>query len=318
MLLRQVQARPLQGHHLRALRRRGHAAEGAPRAHGPHRPRRSGLAHLVLQGRSEPHRLPARHRPARAREGPVLRRVDRDAVDARSGRRTSPTSRTRSPARASASTSIATRRSRRSTIGCHAGATTSRPARRRTSTRTTTSGPAGCRTGPRRNVLPPLEEIARSAVACSSSSRRRSRRRTRGGSANSFGRRRPVRIAGWRLARSSRSPRPRPDRGCARASARDLAKATGSKKGAITKHLKKIQEELLSGESCPRTTPRSSRTSSGRTSRSAREVGAGLLGDVLATVDPDVDAADVRELAYDLCLVEGARRRTSTRSASGH
>ena len=77
MLLRQVQARPLQGHHLRALRRRGDPPEGAPRAHGPHRPGRSRLAHLVLQGRPEPHRLPARHRPARAREGPVLRCLDR-------------------------------------------------------------------------------------------------------------------------------------------------------------------------------------------------------------------------------------------------
>ena len=77
VLLRQVQARPLQGHHLRALRRRGDAAEGAPRAHGPHRPGRAGLAHLVLQGRAEPHRLPARHRSARAREGPLLRRLDR-------------------------------------------------------------------------------------------------------------------------------------------------------------------------------------------------------------------------------------------------
>ena len=79
MLLRQVQARPLQGHHLRALRRRGDAPEGAARAHGPHRPRRSGLAHLVLQGRPEPHRLPARHRASRAREGALLRRVHRHA-----------------------------------------------------------------------------------------------------------------------------------------------------------------------------------------------------------------------------------------------
>ena len=35
MLLRQVQARPVQGDHLRALRRRGHAPEGAPRAPVP-------------------------------------------------------------------------------------------------------------------------------------------------------------------------------------------------------------------------------------------------------------------------------------------
>ena len=51
VLLRQVQAGPVQGHHLRALRRRGHPLEGAPRAHGPHRARRARRAHLV----------PARH-----------------------------------------------------------------------------------------------------------------------------------------------------------------------------------------------------------------------------------------------------------------
>ena len=77
MLLREVQARPLQGHHLRALRRRGDPPEGAPRAHGSHRPRRARLAHLVLQGRPEPHRLPARHRSQGAREGPLLRGVHR-------------------------------------------------------------------------------------------------------------------------------------------------------------------------------------------------------------------------------------------------
>ena len=51
VLLRQVQARPLPGHHLRALRRRGHPLQGAPRAHGPHRARRARRPHLV----------PARH-----------------------------------------------------------------------------------------------------------------------------------------------------------------------------------------------------------------------------------------------------------------
>ena len=77
VLLRQVQARPLQGHRLRALRRRGHALQGPPRAHGPHRPGRAGQPHLVLQGRPEPHRLPARHGSQGAREDPLLRRVDR-------------------------------------------------------------------------------------------------------------------------------------------------------------------------------------------------------------------------------------------------
>ena len=77
VLLRQVQARPLQGHHLRALRRRGDAREGAPRAHGPHRPGRARQPHLVLQGRPEPHRLHAGHRPEGAGEGPLLRGLDR-------------------------------------------------------------------------------------------------------------------------------------------------------------------------------------------------------------------------------------------------
>ena len=76
VLLRQVQARPLQGHRVRALRRGGHALEGPPRAHGPRRPGRAGQPHLVLQGRAQPDRLPARHGAEGTREGPVLRRVD--------------------------------------------------------------------------------------------------------------------------------------------------------------------------------------------------------------------------------------------------
>ena len=84
VLLRQVQAGPLQGHRLRALRRRGDPLQGPPRAHGPRRPGRSGLPHLVLQGRAEPDRLPDRHGPQGAREGPVLRRLDRH-LDRRGG-----------------------------------------------------------------------------------------------------------------------------------------------------------------------------------------------------------------------------------------
>ena len=164
VLLRQVQARPLQGHHLRALRRRGDAPEGAARAHGSHRPGRARLAHLVLQGRPEPHRLPARHRPEGAREGPLLRRLDRHAGRRwRSGRPTSPTSRTRCAASTSASTSTATRRSPRSRSGSRAGATTSRRARSRTSTRTTSSGSAACPPGPRSRACRPSRRRARSS-----------------------------------------------------------------------------------------------------------------------------------------------------------
>ncbi len=46
--LRQVQAHPLPGDHLRPLRRGGHAEERPARADGPHRPGRAGRPHLVL------------------------------------------------------------------------------------------------------------------------------------------------------------------------------------------------------------------------------------------------------------------------------
>ena len=44
---------------------------------GPHRARGAGLAHLVLQGRAEPHRAPARHVDPRSRAHPLLRVVRR-------------------------------------------------------------------------------------------------------------------------------------------------------------------------------------------------------------------------------------------------
>ena len=75
VLLRQVQAGPLQGHHLRALRRRGHPRQGAARADGPHRAGRAGHAHLVLQGCAEPAGLPARPGAEGPGEGHLLRRL---------------------------------------------------------------------------------------------------------------------------------------------------------------------------------------------------------------------------------------------------
>ena len=97
MLLRQVQARPLQGHHLRAVRRRGDAAEGAPRAHGPHRPRSSRLAHLVLQGRSRAgSAICSTSLRASSRRCSTSPPRSSPTWTRRRGRRISPTSRTRS------------------------------------------------------------------------------------------------------------------------------------------------------------------------------------------------------------------------------
>ena len=75
VLLRQVQARPVQGHHLRALRRRGHPLEGPPRAHGPHRARRARHAHLVLQAAPEPARPTSSTSRPRGAEGQALEKV---------------------------------------------------------------------------------------------------------------------------------------------------------------------------------------------------------------------------------------------------
>ncbi len=88
----------------------------------------------------------------------------------------------------------------------------------------------------------------------------------------------------------------------------DLAKATGSKKGAITKHLKRLQEELLSGGELSADDAALVEGVDKKNLERAREVGSRLLADVLAAVDHDADAAAMRELAYDLCLVEGTKK----------
>jgi DNA-directed RNA polymerase subunit beta' len=88
----------------------------------------------------------------------------------------------------------------------------------------------------------------------------------------------------------------------------DLAKASGAKKGAITKHLKKLHEDMLSGSELSEDNAAIVAEVDRKNLDRAREVGSGLLADVLAAVDPDADAAAVRELAYDLCLVEGTRK----------
>ncbi len=89
---------------------------------------------------------------------------------------------------------------------------------------------------------------------------------------------------------------------------KDLDKATGSKKGAITKHINRLLEALLSGEELSEADAALVESVERKNLDRAREVGSGLLADVLAAVDPEADAAAVRELAYDLCLVEGTRK----------
>ncbi len=88
----------------------------------------------------------------------------------------------------------------------------------------------------------------------------------------------------------------------------ELEKSSGSKKGAVTKHLKRVQEALLEGSELNEEDAELVADVDKKNLERAREVGAGLLADVLAALDPEADAAAVRELAYDLCLVEGTRK----------
>ena len=88
----------------------------------------------------------------------------------------------------------------------------------------------------------------------------------------------------------------------------ELEKSSGSKKGAVTKHLKRLQEALLQGAELAGEDAELVASVDKKNLERAREIGSGLLADVLAAVDPEADAAAVRELAYDLCLVEATRK----------
>ena len=72
MFVRQVQGHEVQGHHLRPLRRQGHALARPPQAHGPHQPGRADRAHLVLQGPAVAPRRDAGHEDQRHREDRLL------------------------------------------------------------------------------------------------------------------------------------------------------------------------------------------------------------------------------------------------------
>ena len=71
--VRQVQAPEAPRRHLREVRRRSHADQGAPRAHGPHRPGRALRAHLVPEVAAVAPGPGARHDAARHRARAVLR-----------------------------------------------------------------------------------------------------------------------------------------------------------------------------------------------------------------------------------------------------
>ncbi len=73
--VRQVQADEVPRHHLREVRRRGDAGQGAPRAHGPYRAGLAGRAYLVPEVAAQPHRPDGRPDAEGAGEDPVFREL---------------------------------------------------------------------------------------------------------------------------------------------------------------------------------------------------------------------------------------------------
>ena len=90
--------------------------------------------------------------------------------------------------------------------------------------------------------------------------------------------------------------------------AKQADKATGSKKGAITKHMNKVRDALLAGEALEGEDAELVSGVDAKNLEKARELGAGLLRDVLDRAETEGDPAAVKELAYDLCLREGAKK----------
>ena len=326
VLLRQVQARPLQGHHLRALRRRGDAPEGAPRAHGPHRP---GRARSRTSGSSRASRAASATCSTSPRASSRRSSTSPPRSSPRSTRRSAaegprrPRGQGQAPS-PSGSTSTATRRSPRSRTASSAAASTSPRARSGTSTRTTTSGPAASPTGPRSRALPPLEE-ARELVGGDVRRGRhaRSRPRTRRRSASSSATRRSATTAGSRPreleqrrqrrrsqirealapARQASSTR-RP----ARRRARSPSTSTESTSAARREgELNEDDAELVANVDQ-------------KNLEKARELGNGLLREVLEQAEPDASADGApraRERPLPAHRRARSARRTSTRSSSG-
>jgi len=82
----------------------------------------------------------------------------------------------------------------------------------------------------------------------------------------------------------------------------EVEKASGSKKGAATKRLNRITDALLAGEDVTGDDAAVVEKLDRKQIDKTRELGNGLLREVLEQADPEADAATLRELANDLCL----------------
>jgi DNA-directed RNA polymerase subunit beta' len=83
---------------------------------------------------------------------------------------------------------------------------------------------------------------------------------------------------------------------------KELDASTGSKKGAVTKHLNRVLDALVGGEELKEEDQELAASVDIKQLEKARELGNGLLPEVLEQAEPDADLAAIRELTNDLCL----------------
>jgi len=82
----------------------------------------------------------------------------------------------------------------------------------------------------------------------------------------------------------------------------ELDKSSGSKKGAVTKHINRIQEALLGGGELGEEDAELVTGVDMKQLERSRELGNGLLQEVLEQAELTADQTELRELANDLCL----------------
>jgi DNA-directed RNA polymerase subunit beta' len=83
---------------------------------------------------------------------------------------------------------------------------------------------------------------------------------------------------------------------------KELEESKGSKKGAVTKHINRVLDGLLGGEELKDEDQELVASVDLKQVEKARELGNGLLREVLEQAETDADANAVRELTNDLCL----------------
>ena len=82
----------------------------------------------------------------------------------------------------------------------------------------------------------------------------------------------------------------------------ELDKASGSKKGAITKHLNRVTDALLTGGELSEEDAELVKAVDMKLVERSRDLGNGLLAEVLEKAESGADPNEIRELANDLCL----------------